>query len=183
MLNLTEEQKQNAGHLQHLCNKYGDFRVTYLKRNPDGTIDRRKWRSVMQCWDTEEGIEFLGKSNNREPTQIELFLDIDTDYSKEENKEIMNAYCDLLEENGEKYIAYNSGSKGYHIHLKLERAELLTKSQKEDLKEAIINQLSIGIKVLDTLKKSENHMIATENMPHWKTGNIKTKVRGNWDNF
>jgi hypothetical protein len=178
-MNFSLEQQKRIGYLQKLANKYGDFRVTYLKKREDGEIERRKWRTVKECWETEEGLYFLSIVNNREPLPIELFIDLDVEVEGETREETFNQICDFLEENNDKYVGYKSGSKGYHIHLYSYELAILNKYQREKLKEKFLKKLLE--KESDQLKYSDHTMLALEDVPHWKTGNKKVRVRGNWE--
>ncbi|HPE15043.1 MAG TPA: hypothetical protein PLT65_04335 [Bacilli bacterium] len=178
-MGFTLEQTRRIGYLQDLANKYGDFRVAFLKKKEDGEIIHSKWRSVIQCWETEEGLYFLSIANNREPLPIEAFIDIDIEILGKTREEVFNILCDLIEKSGEKYIGYKSGSKGYHIHFYNKSWATLSKHQRELIREKLFLQY-FNIEA-DKLKYSDHAMLAIENIPHWKTGNKKERIRGNWE--
>ncbi len=179
MTDLSPEELKRIGYLQRLCNKYGNFRVAYLFKKQDGEIIHTKWRNILECWESEDGLRFLSKANNREPLPNEIFIDLDTEQENETRQETFNAICDFLEEKKEKYIGYKSGSKGYHIHIYDNSIALMNKYEREKVKESIIKDSQM--KNADILKYSDNAMLAIENVPHWKTGNKKERVRGNWE--
>jgi len=164
------EQNTNGrvGYLQYLCNKYGDFRVAIAQRDKQGNIIWSKHRSVLDCWQSEEGLAFLERVNNRTCTPCEIFLDLDQNISEN----TLNWICDTLEDYGFSYKAYFTGSKGFHIHVMIPELTNFPRFYREKIRAFLINKLKC-----DGLKKSEGHMVAVENCPHWKTGNTKTLVR------
>lgn len=178
-MNISVDGLRRIGYLQRLCNKYGNFRVAYLKKQDDGEIIHSKWRSVLECWESEEGLWFLSKANNREPLPNEIFIDLDTEVEGQTREEVFNDVCNFLELKREKYIGYKSGSKGYHIHIYDNGFALMNKYQREQIREVILN--SNEMKNADKIKYSDNAMLAIENVPHWKTGKLKERVRGNWE--
>jgi hypothetical protein len=178
-MSFTDEQTKRIGYLQDLANKYGDFRVAYLKKKENGEIIHSKWRNVMECWESEEGLYFLSIANNREPLTCEIFLDIDEEIPGKTREETFNTCCDYLEQKREIYIGYKSGSKGYHIHLYDKSLAILNKTERELIRE---NWFKKFFRLeADKLKYSDHAMLAIENCPHWKTGIKKERLRGNWE--
>lgn len=171
-LNDTTSTLQNpqiniAPYLQNLCNKYGDFKVARAWRNEEGEMLWSKHRSVMEVWETEWGINWLATVNNRQILPCEVVLDFDNNPTLNE----INKICDELEKRQEKYEAYFTGSKGYHIHIMDNTLLELPKHKRELIKELFIKSLGA-----DLMKKNDV-MIALENAPHWKTGRKKTLIR------
>ena len=173
----TTEQKERIGYLQRLCNKYGNFRVAYLKLKDDRDVIHSKWKNVLECWESEDGIKFLSIANNREPLPNEIFIDLDQETNKETREQTFNLICDFLEKDKINYIGYKSGSKGYHIHVYYNKLALMNKQEREFVRTHFLKKI---IEMSDSIKYSDNAMLAIENVPHWKTGNKKIRVRGNW---
>lgn len=169
-MTLTFDQQKRAGYLQDLCNKYGDLKVAISSRNKETGEHRwSKHHSVMECWEMgEKGIWFLAHANHRQILPCELVIDLDDNPTIEK----MNAVCNILEEDKLHYQAYFTGSKGYHIHLLNAQWLQYDKRYREAIREQIL------IKFGADLHKKSEVMIAIENVPHWKTGNLKTLVRG-----
>lgn len=166
-----------AGRLQKLCNKYGDFKVAKSWKKPDGEVIWSKHRSVLECWETEWGIQWLGQVSHRQILPCEIVIDLDDNPTEEQ----LNWICDKLDILGENYIAYFTGSKGYHIHIKDKHLALLSKYQREQIRLKLLHNLTNKA----DLHKKDEVMIALEEVPHWKTGKLKTEVRrsSNWENF
>ena len=156
-----------ASRLIKLATKYGDFKVA---RGYSVGEDRRftKRKSVSDLWSSDKGIQFLNKANCRQVLPCEIILDMDDDISIER----LNKICDDLDKYGFKYKAYSTGSKGYHIHIFDD--ELVKYSEKSRYK---IRHYLISKHKCDGHIASGNVLIAIENMPHFKTGNVKTVVR------
>lgn len=166
---------KQIGRLQYLCNKYGSFKVARAFIKKDGEMIWTKHREVLECWESEKGIEWLGLVNNRQILPTEIVLDFDNQPTIEQ----MNWVCDKLNILNIKYLAYFTGSKGYHIHIKDKQLATMTKQEKEYVRSKLIDSLGA-----DMHKKSEV-MIALEDAPHWKTGKLKTKIRRSerWEDF
>ena len=162
--------KERIGQLQDMFNKYGDFKVAIASMDSDGNYRWSKHVSVLECWQSDVGLWFLSKANNRTIQLCELVLDIDNNPSEEK----LNSICSQLEALGITFKAYFTGSKGYHIHI-LDAGFL-------DLDVELIRKIKeVWIKRFDCdiLKSSSKTMIALENVPHWKTGKPKILVRAN----
>lgn len=155
-------------YIQELCNKYGDFKVAFSFKNKKGDIIWSKHKSVIECWESDTGLGFLDKVNHRQILPFEIVLDIDDNPSKKN----LNLICDKLDSLLCKYIAFFTGSKGYHIHIKEKDLLFISPQQREKLRETMILYFKC-----DIAKKSEKSMIALENVPHWKTGKLKKRVR------
>ena len=165
-------EDQRIGYLQTLCNRYGDFKVAEAWKDKAGDIHWTKHHSVLECWHSNEGIEFLGKVNNRTMLNPEIVLDID------DNPEInLPKILKELDKLNYYYKVFFSGSKGYHIHLIFYDLQNYTRNFRENLRMFFINKFGC-----DTMKKSDKSMIALEYAPHWKTGVIKKLIKSNcWD--
>ena len=155
--------------LQELCNKYGDFKVARAWRDSEGTPHWTTHRSVLDCWHSDDGLRFLDTVNNRTILPCEIVLDLDTTPSLL----LFHQLCDFLEkEYGFAYLAYTSGSRGFHVHI-IDGALLdCTTRLRQEMRKILIQKTGC-----DLLKQSEKVMIALENAPHWKTGQPKTLLR------
>jgi len=166
--------------LQELCNKFGDFKVCRMWRTPDGSTACTKHRSVLECWHTDEGLEFLDNVNNRQILWCELVLDIET---KEQIKPVLNVLKKI--NRGSDIKVFQTGSRGWHVHCWLTQLNNIlllqgkSPAERNKLKTFILKKY---LPEADILKASENVMIALENVPHWKTGKIKIqlKTRSQW---
>jgi len=161
--------KSNRLWLQQLCNKFGDFKVAKSWKE-NGKICWSKHRSVMKCWESERGLNFLDVVNHRQIMPAEIVIDID----EKPTLKRFNGLCDFLDIMKIKYYGYDTGSKGYHIHI-WDKKLTTSRFSKKELRQTILQDI-IKIKV-DMQLKSGNHMVAIENMPHWKTGNKKRLLR------
>ncbi len=127
-----------------------------------------KWKKYSECifpinfdgtcddWKTQK---FFEQINQRQILPNEIVLDI-------EDKKQIKPTIEKLEKWGWEYSIWETGSRGYHIHLFLKKECI----QKE--KEAFAKKLGTDIQVA-----SDKHLIALENEKHWKkTGKIKKEV-------
>lgn len=154
--------------LQTMCNKYGDFMVARAWRDhATGEMRWTKWRSVLECWHSDEGIRFLETANNRTVLPCEIVIDID-DPPQDQKSQIITTWLNKI---GQTYTIYHTGSKGYHIHMIIPELLNYTRTQREVYRKTFFNDIPV-----DTHKTSERSMIALEGAPHWKTGNKKTEV-------
>jgi len=160
----------NRLYLQQLCNKHGDFKVAYSKKR-DEKMYWSKHRSVLECWESERGLRFLDKANNRQILPTEIVLDIDRPITQEE----LNKICDTLRKANEQFYCYFTGSKGYHIHIWNQKYALHEQRVRKKAKQKIIEKFGSEL-----LKSSENVMIAIAGQPHWKTGK-KKRLIDSWE--
>jgi hypothetical protein len=174
-MSFTQEEKIRIGRLQNLCNKYGDFKVAIANKKSDGSMFWTKHKSVLECWETEKGIWFLSKANNRQILPCEIVIDLDEEIAITK----LDYFQKILERNYEEYAIYHTGSRGYHIHIKDKNLATLPIRKREMVRELFIKGM-LG----DVAKKNEV-MIALEDCPHWKTGNQKVMVRYSykWEGF
>ena len=150
-------------YLQELCNKYGDFKVAYAFKNSEGDMIWSKHKSVMQLWQ-EENWWMLSKVNNRTILPNEIILDIDDDTERKRLNKLKKINT-FLEFSGVYHKMYFTGSKGYHVHILLNK-ELTPDERKFYTKKFKVDELKISTRV----------MIALEFAPHWKTGRQKTEI-------
>jgi len=143
--------------------------VAIAYKKSDGTYGFPR-KTVMECWHSYKGLIWLERVNNRTILPFEIVLDIDDDKSEKN----MNRICDSIDKYGLSYKAYFSGSKGYHVHIHSKVMAEYSKLYRERIREFLIKKFDC-----DGLKKRESHLIALEDCPHWRTGNMKTLVRCN----
>lgn len=119
---------------------------------------KSKWKKYL---DVQADKEFLEKVNNRTILPNEIVIDL----------EDPKLYPDILEKiktDFQFYAAYETGSRGYHIHL------FFDEELNSENKEIIIARYK------GDLQKSSNRcMIALENFPHYKTGKTKNLTEEN----
>lgn len=161
-----------VGYLQMMCNRFGDFKVAKGWRTPDGDIRWTKHRSVLECWQSDEGLRFLEEVNNRGGLSNELRIDIDAgDRIPEQVRKHFEDACDFLDKKGIHYLGFSSGSKGYHIHIVVEN--VISRQLFSIMKQAIISKVGGEL-----LKINSGSMLTLEWAPNNKTGRIKTPIRG-----
>ena len=132
--------------------------VAHSNKSEEGKIIWSKWKPYLEAQADEK---FMEKVNNRTILPFEVVIDL-------EDPSIFEGILKEIKQVFEFYSAYKTGSKGYHIHLFFN--EELTASEK-----LIIIKRYKG----DEQKNSDRCMIALENCPHWKTGNLKELVEEN----
>lgn len=139
-----------------------DFKLCGLKKMSDGSTKATKWKKYSEvCFDFEPWETWkIQWVNNRQILPNEIVIDIE-----DKDRENLIRICEKLEEKGLVFTVYDTGSKGYHIHIF--SSEELTKEDKL--------RWVRGFKA-DELKVHESTMIALENTPHWKTGKLKEEI-------
>lgn len=166
-----------ALYLQEMCNLYGDFKVARAWMNAEGEILWTKHRSIMECWQTDEGIAWLNTVNNRGGYECEIRIDIDppTGEDPDVTRKRFDSMCDRLESfNIKHYQGWFSGSRGYHIHfIALEFAT--DPSIRQKVRTAIIHMASA-----DQCKVVDSSMLTLEWAPNNKTGRPKVPIRGDF---
>jgi len=117
-----------------------------------------KWKKYLEAQGDEK---FLSKVNNRTILPNEVVLDI-------EDTEKFSEIHEKVKKDFKFYSVYKTGSRGYHIHLWFDQD--LTNEEKG----AVIEEYKT-----DKQKAGKKCLIALENCPHWKTGNLKTILEEN----
>ena len=152
----------------NIGNQEYDFFVCGTFINKEGEKCFTKWKSYSEAifpidfngycddWKTQK---FFEQINQRQILPNELVLDI------EERENIKNIILRLKAKKLNNFEVWDTGSRGYHIHI-FSKKQISTKT-----KEKLIKYFGT-----DILKSGEKNMIALEDCPHWKTGNIKRKV-------
>lgn len=137
-------------------NQKYDFYLQFSKQ--DGV--KSKWRKYSEvCFDYENNKQFIEQCNQRQILPCEVVLDF-------EDKEKLEPTIKELKELVIYFYAYETGSRGYHIHIFFNR-ELTTQE-----KLAIIRHFGA-----DEQKAVEKTLIALENATHWKSGKIKKELK------
>jgi len=167
-MDIHKEPSSKVGYLQELCNRYGDFKIAWSFDSSQGMI-WTKHRSVLECWHSDKGLWFLKNANHRNILNCEIVLD------KDEGDNMLKWLldtCSVLDSLSYPYRAYQTGSKGYHIHILTTELALCNRFNREQIREVVIDRFGC-----DLMKKSDSTMIAIEDNPHWKTGNMKLLIR------
>ena len=169
ILKMIEKKKKTLDNLYYNIGKQQfDFFVAGTFKQKDGVIGFSKWKkyseavfpidfdgSCREDWKTQK---FFEQINQRQILPIEVVLDI-------EDKNQIKPIVEKLEKWKWDYEIWDTGSRGYHIHI-ISKEEF---NQEE--KEAFIRNLGT-----DMQKCSDKCLIALENCPHWKTGNLKRMI-------
>jgi hypothetical protein len=146
--------------LDYLYYEIGKQRYNFhLQFNEQEGI-KTKWKKYSEvCFDCENPKNkwFLDHVNQREILPCECVLDF-------EQKDQLKPTIEKLKQMKIKFYAYETGSRGYHIHLFFNQD--LTIEQKKN----IIRYFGADEQVVG------KHLIALEHMPHWKSGKIKREV-------
>lgn len=156
--------KDRKAWLDYLYYKVGnqqyDFELCGLKK-VNGEVKATKWYKYSElCFplDFNEGWK-INWVNNRTIFPNEVVLDI-------EDKSLLDEVVEKLRKFKIKnYYIYETGSRGYHIHI------FSTKPVTSDIKEFFCHKFGA-----DVTKANERVMIALEWAPHWKSGKIKRLI-------
>ncbi|MHA2017487.1 MAG: hypothetical protein ACTSXY_04345 [Promethearchaeota archaeon] len=152
-------------------NNQQDFYVagTYKK---NGETLFTKWKKYSEaifpidfdgtCREDWKAQKYFEQIDQRQILPIEVVLDIE---EKKQIKPIVIILKNLKSIDVGDYFIYETGSRGYHIHIFF-KEEL---SEKEKL--FFVKKFGTDIQ-----KCSEKCLIALEGVPHWKTGNPKKEV-------
>ena len=122
---------------------------------------KTKWKRYSEiCFNCDEPKNkwFIENCNQRSILPCEVVLDF-------EDKERLEPTIAELKELSVYFYAYETGSRGYHIHIFFDR-EITTRE-----KLAIIRHFKA-----DENKAVEKTLIALENAKHWKSGKIKREL-------
>ena len=137
---------------------------TYKKDGKNLFTKWKKYREAVfpidfngKCEDWKKQ-KFFEAINQRQIFPFEIVLDVE---EPEQIEEIIKT----LKSWGSNYNLWETGSRGYHIHI------FCKKEFNEKEKMAIVKKLGTDIQ-----KCSEKNLIALENCPHWKTGKPKTLI-------
>lgn len=152
----------------NIDNQLGNLELAYTYLDKEGEKKYSKWKKYLDCDEN-----FIKKADNRTilPNEIVVDIDIPKKPKNDVHKEIENKFKRVFEqikEDWEFFSAYKTGSRGYHIHLFFD-AELTPEE-----KRFVIKRYKA-----DLMKATKRCLIALENWPHWKTGNIKTLIEEN----
>jgi len=155
--------------IKELKNNYSSLRVHYVNMPADDLWQTDK--TVLEL--TDEEIETV---NLRRIKPNEIILDL-------EEKERLQEIIDKLTEKSWSYEIWDTGSRGYHIHLIFEELINYNLETRNSIRKKIIREFEC-----DESKSSENTWLAMEWANHLKTkiedNKIKTKINkvGNYSN-
>ena len=142
-------------------NQNYDFELCAMYKKGKETIASKwkKYSKIVTSLNPSQSEE-LWRFNNRTILPNEIVLDI------EDPKRYSGIYNELIKRDFD-FLAYKTGSKGYHIHI------FFKHKFQEKNKSYFINKFGT-----DMLKAGKRTMIALEFCPHWKTGNEKELIYG-----
>lgn len=140
-----------------------DFEVCSLLKDSEGnTRSNWKWTNYSKIgFDVNKNTKKFDEINCRQIFPNEIVLDL-------EERDSFSSILKKLKKEGFYFEAYDSGSRGIHIHL------WFNQNISEEEKRRFITIFG-G----DFMKASSRNQIALENHPHWKTGKIKTLIETN----
>jgi len=137
----------------------------------DGEAVWSKWVKYFDLIGlTNDDLRFFARANNRTILKGEIVIDLDL--RKNETHEELKLRCEKalgqLDQKGINYMAWFSGSVGYHIHI---FSRMLRNYEHRDEYRAWFVRHLTGD---DFKAKPGRVMIALEYDDHWKTGRPKT---------
>ena len=148
--------------LNYLFYDFGKQKYDFYLQYSEKEGIKTKWRKFSEiCFDLENPKNkwFIEHVNQRQILPCEIVLDL-------EEKDQLKPTIEKLKETSAKFYVYETGSRGYHIHIFFNHN--LTTIQKE----AIIKYFDADIQ-----KAGEKTLIALEYAPHWKSGKLKQEVQ------
>jgi hypothetical protein len=167
--------------LEHLANKYGDFKIAKMYKDKNGDVHSSKHKTVLECNEVDDRL--LYEANNRQLFESEIVIDIDPKKGElpEKTKRKFKSYCNYLDSLSICYRGYSTGSRGYHIHITNKSLLFIQPHYRQQLRQSILSTF----KGYDLSKSSDKTMIALEFSNHFKTGKPKTLLvdtTSGWDN-
>jgi len=145
-----------------LFQKYEDFYVTYLNKD----YKWKKWKKYSELNDYE-----LKNANNRQVLKTEVVVDVET---KDEN--IMRYIIAKLDFFGYGYSVWDTGGKGYHIHLFFDELDKFDADVVPYIKKYILLRTFGNLSCIDLQKTFNKVLIALEYSRHRKTGKPKILI-------
>lgn len=123
-------------------------------------------------------LDVIGKNYNfchRTLLKNEIIIDLDPNCDDDtlQFKMIYKRIHISLINMGYPHIIYFTGSRGLHVNIYDKEMFLMNKNERINHRHKIC---SMFLSNYDHLVCNENHMIAMEYCPHWKTGNLKTEL-------
>src|SRR3989344_1740266 len=153
---LIEKKKILEKLFYEIGNQQYDFELASLSKNQNGeTVSKTKWLKFSQLvFDLQDkkNSNIFKNINCRQILPIEIVIDL-------ENKETIGWCLRILDKYNFYYDCFDTGSRGYHIHLFFNN--IIIEEEKEKFIEVFGG---------DILKKSKKNVIAIEYIMHWKTG-------------
>jgi len=156
------------GYLQKLQNKVGDFEIyTHI----GDWVSKR--RSVLECSEDVNLMVWLARANYRQIFSNEIILDIDEPVvdGKVPIKIIYDVVEKLKQTDFSNFIVYNTGGKGYHIHIYENSLLLIPKHRRNDIRKFLIKKFDADLQLY-----SENKTIQIPGARHRKTLVIKKPI-------
>ena len=167
----NQENNKNLGELYYYVgNQATNFRIFHNYIDEDGEKNFSAWVYYLDA--NEEAID---KATHRTLLKNEIVLDFDP--AKGETKEILRKrvkiFCDVLDKNNVFYNCYDTGSRGYHVHIFYSKMLMWGREKRRSFRKNIMEMFCPSSELQ---KNSEGTAIAIEDVPHWKTGKIKKRV-------
>ena len=127
------------------------------------------------------GSYFFSRYNSRKIQPNEVIFDLET-----KDKNILDAFRFILKNAGYSFTIWDTGSRGYHIHLQFNEFRTMDTNQRKKLKIAFMRMIvniietngnfEINKNKLVDYGKTDNQQILIEYSRHRKTGNYKLPV-------
>ncbi len=137
--------------------EYPSTRVTFIDQQNKKYW--KQWKRWEDCTDEEKE-----SVNLREIFHDEIILDV-------EDKKDISEIKQQLNKGGFKYYLYDTGSRGYHIHLYFPELNIHSSEERTKIRKHYIYMFKT-----DITKASEQTLIALENRPHFKTNKKKLLI-------
>jgi DNA primase catalytic subunit len=152
-------KKEILDKLFYETNQQRDFLVCGLHKQGDKVIST-KWKKYSEvCFPIDANEDYkINWVNQRQILPQEIVLDL-------ESPDQLKPTIQKLRELDLVFHCYSTGSRGFHIHI------LFNQDLSEQEKSGIISFFGA-----DGLKAASKTMIALENCPHWKSGEIKGEI-------
>ena len=166
-----------AAYLCWLQNKFGDYKIAIRFRDVNNTLCWSKRYSVKELHlkGDDKSRWLLDKATDRTPLDCECILDYDLHKIDTDITAYIQVNYIVNKLSKYKLDMYFSGSKGYHVHVKIPYLFMLTQTEREHERAILISKMGC-----DFMKKSDNSMIAIEHNPHPKTNIKKRRVINKW---
>lgn len=156
-------EQDKMEYLKGLYDSLGDYELFFVKGyDPDSKkaiAGWTSWKLYSQCNEEEKQ-----QANLRSVFKSEIVLDVEDPRRIDEiTSELVGTPCN--------WLCFETGSRGYHVHILFDELNNMDSSQVTIIKERIIKHFGCDIS-----KKSDRNLIALEHVPHFKTGNVKKLV-------
>jgi hypothetical protein len=147
--------------------QFTNFRIFH---NYFDSEDNKKFSKWVYYLDAEE--QDIEKATHRTLLANEVVLDYDPEphESFEDVTKKVKKVCYDLKQKNIPYICYFTGSRGYHIHLFIKKMFFMDKEKRKEFRTNLIKFFGAELQ-----KSSDGSPIALDEVPHWKTGKLKTR--------